>query len=86
MNCAGLREETSLLFLPWGLALCTGPGRPRGGGCRDQESCTTGGGGLTRDIAGQGQALTVLVLEGGGDRVQPQEEQGLWVQGGEGQG
>lgn len=41
------------------------------------------GGVLTGDVAGQGQALAVLVLEGGGDGVQPQEEKGLWAQGGE---
>lgn len=41
---------------------------------------------LTRDIAGWGQALAVLVLKGGGDGVQPQEEKGLWAQGGEGHG
>ena len=32
---------------------------------------------LTRDVAGHGQALAMLVLEGGGDGVQPQEEKGL---------
>lgn len=37
-----------------------------------------GKGPLTRDVASQGLALTVLILEGGGDRVQPQEEEGLW--------
>ena len=35
---------------------------------------------LTRDVAGHGQALTMLVLEGGGDGVQPQEEKDLWAQ------
>lgn len=35
---------------------------------------------LTRDVAGHGQALAMLVLEGGGDGVQPQEEKGLWAQ------
>ena len=35
---------------------------------------------LTRDVAGHGQALAMLVLEGGGDGVQPQKEKSLWVQ------
>ena len=35
---------------------------------------------LTRDVAGHGQALAMLVLEGGRDGVQPQEEKGLWAQ------
>lgn len=41
---------------------------------------------LTRDVAGQGQVLAVLVLEEGRDGVQPQEEKGLWAQGNEGHG
>ena len=72
------------------MALCAGPGGPGGregvGGCGDLGSCRIRGGGLTGDIAGQGQALAGLVLEGGGDGVQPQEEKGLWTQGDEGQG
>ena len=35
---------------------------------------------LTRDVAGHGQALAMLVLEGGGDGVQPQKEKSLWAQ------
>lgn len=46
----------------------------------------TRGGRLTRDVADQRQALAVLVLEGGGDWVQPQQEQGLWTQRGKGLG
>lgn len=44
------------------------------------------GGGLTRDVAGQGKALTMLILDGGRGRVQPQEEKGLQTQEGEGHG
>ena len=55
-----------------------------GEGCGDLESCRRQMGVLTRDVASQGHALAVLVLEGGGDGVQPQEEKGLWAQGGEG--
>lgn len=43
-------------------------------------------GALTGDVAGQGQALAVLVLEEGRDGAQPQEEKGLWAQGGKGHG
>lgn len=41
---------------------------------------------LTRDVADQGQALAVLVVEGGGDGTQPQEEKDLWAQGDKGHG
>lgn len=71
-----------LLPLPPGMVPCTDLGSPGTGDTVVTSHLAEGGRGLTGDVAGQGQALAVLVLEGGGDRVQPQEEKGLWAQGG----
>lgn len=62
------------------------PGRGRWKGCGGLDSCRGGGEVLTGDVAGQGQALAALVLEGGRDGAEPQEEKGLWTQGSKGHG
>lgn len=59
---------------------CWSPGGDGWWGSGDLEPCRRQMGMLTRDVAGHRQALAMLVLEGGRDGVQPQEEKGLWAQ------